>query len=114
MLKIALIVFAIAALGGMVLASFVLRGRLAPWAVSVLHALLGATGIALLLFAYLQGAATPRANAALCVFVVAALGGFYLASIHLRGRVAPKAVVLVHASVAVVAFLTLLTAVLAL
>ncbi len=114
MLKIALLVFAIAALGGMVLASFVLRGRLAPWAVSVLHALLGATGIALLLFATLQGAGSPRASAALLLFVLAALGGFYLASIHLRRRVAPKAVVFVHASVAVLAFLTLLTAVLAL
>ena len=42
----------------------------------------------------------------------AALGGFYLASLHLRGTVAPKAVVLVHAGVAVAGFLTLLSAVL--
>ena len=36
----ALIVFLVAACGGLVLASFVLRGKLAPWAVSLLHALL--------------------------------------------------------------------------
>jgi hypothetical protein len=113
MLRIALIVFAIGAIGGMVLASFVLRGRLAPWAVSILHALIGATGIAVLLTAVVQGTGTGRATVALGLFVLAALGGFYLAAIHMRGKVAPKAVVLVHASVAVVAFLTLLTAVLA-
>ena len=45
----ALIVFAIAALGGLILASNVLRGRLAPWSVSILHALLGASGLLLLI-----------------------------------------------------------------
>lgn len=113
MLKIALLVFAIAALGGLVLASRVLRGRLAPWVLSVLHALLGASGLGLLVVAALQGAAPTQALAALGLLAVAALGGFYLASIHLRGRVAPKAVVFVHAGVAVIGFLTLLSAVLA-
>jgi len=40
---------------------------------------------------------------------VAALGGFFLASFHLRRKLPPKAVVLVHASVAVIGFLTLLS-----
>lgn len=113
MLKIALLVFFIGAMGGMVLASFVLRGRLAPWAVSIAHALIGATGIVLLLLTVVQGTGTPRATAALCLFALAALGGFYLASIHLRGKVAPRAVVFVHASVAIIAFLTLASAVVA-
>jgi hypothetical protein len=38
---------------------------------------------------------------------VAALGGFYLASLHLKGVVAPSKVVLIHAVVAVAGFLTL-------
>lgn len=113
MLTYALIIFAIAAAGGLVLASSVLRGKLAPWAISILHALLGATGLALLIATVLQGVAPARATAALGILVVAALGGFYLASIHLRGKVAPKAVVFVHAGVAVAGFLTLLSAVLA-
>ena len=114
MLKAALIVFAIAAMGGLFLASHVLRGRLAPWAVSVMHALLGATGLVLLIMGVGQGGAPSRATAALAVLVLAALGGFYLASIHLKGRVAPKAVVFVHAGVAVAGFLVLLSAVLGL
>lgn len=113
MLTYALLVFAIAAVGGLVLAASVLRGKLAPWALSVVHALLGATGLVLLVLIVLQGATPGRVTAALGLLVVAALGGFYLASIHLRGQVAPKVVVFVHAGVAVVGFLTLLSAVLA-
>ncbi len=114
MLTYALIIFAIAALGGLVLASSVLRGRLAPWAISILHAALGATGLVVLILAVLQGSAPGRVTAALGILVLAALGGFYLASMHLRKQVAPKAVVFVHAGVAVTGFLTLLSAVLAL
>lgn len=113
MLSTALLIFAIAALGGMVLAASVLRGRLAPWVISIVHALLGASGLAVLAIVVLQGAPPARATAALAILVLAALGGFYLASLHARKQVAPKAVVLVHAGVAVAGFLTLLSAVLA-
>ncbi len=113
MLTYALLIFAIAALGGLVLAASVLRGKLAPWALSIVHALLGATGLVLLVITVLRGASTGRVTAALGLLVVAALGGFYLASIHLRGKVAPRAVVFVHAGVAVAGFLTLLSVVLA-
>lgn len=113
MLINALIVFAVAALGGLILATRVLRGRLAPWALSILHALLGATGLVLLVVVFLQGAASARVTAALGLLVLAALGGFYLALIHYRGQIAPKAVVFIHAGVAVAGFLTLLSAVLA-
>jgi len=40
MLKIAVLIFAIGALGGLVMATRVLRGQLAPWALSLLHAAL--------------------------------------------------------------------------
>ncbi|OOG56443.1 hypothetical protein [Rhodanobacter sp. C03] len=109
MVLYAVLIFAIAAIGGLVLASSVLRGKLAPWAISVLHALLGASGLVLLIIEVLQGAAPGRLTAALGLLVLAALGGFFLASFHLRGKVAPKGVVFVHAGIAVVGFLTLLS-----
>jgi hypothetical protein len=109
MLLYAIVVFAIAAIGGLVLASHVLRDRFAPWALSVVHALFGATGLVLLIVLVLQGAASSRLTAALALLVLAALGGFFVASFHLRKRIAPKAAVLVHAGVAVVGFLTLLS-----
>jgi len=109
MLVYAILTFAIAAIGGVILAAHVLRNKFAPWALSLLHALLGAAGLALLIVMFMQGAGPVRLTAALGLLIVAALGGFFLASFHLRRKIAPKAVVVVHAGVAVVGFLTLLT-----
>lgn len=109
MLVYALMIFAIAALGGLVLAAHVLRGKFAPWALSLLHALLGASGLIVLVALVLQGAAPQRLLAGFALLLVAALGGFFLASFHLRKTLPPKAVVVVHAGVAVAGFLTLLS-----
>ena len=113
MLIYALICFALGAMGGLVLAAHVLKGKFAPWAVSVLHALLGASGLLLLVVLVMQGTASSRVMAALGLLVLAALGGFYLASLHLRRAIPPKGVVFIHAGVAVAGFLTLLSALLA-
>jgi hypothetical protein len=110
MLTYAVVVFAIGALGGLYLASHVLRGQLAPWAVSLLHAGLGAVGLLLVIYTALTAGISNAALTALVILLVAALGGFYLASIHLRGQVAQKSLVFVHAGAAVIGFLTLLGA----
>lgn len=107
MLTIALTVFAIAALGGVFLAVHVLRGQLAPWPISLLHAALGAAGLVILLLVVLDSA-RPLATWALGLLAVAALGGFFLASMHLRSKVAPKAVVGLHALLAMAGFVMLL------
>jgi hypothetical protein len=106
MLTYAVLVFAIAALGGLILASWVLRGKFAPWSLSLLHAGLGAAGLILILLAILQGTAGVI-TAAFVIFLIAALGGFYLASLHLRKNIAPTAVVVIHAVLAVTGFLIL-------
>lgn len=111
MLLYALIVFLVGACGGLVLASFVLRGKLAPWAVSLLHAMLGATGILLLATAILMDNLGKLPIIALCVFLVTAGFGFYLASMHYGKRVAMKKVVLTHASFAITGALLLIAAV---
>ena len=109
MLKLAVFIFAIGAVGGLILANSVLRGRLAPWALSLLHAALGATGLVLGGMVVLQESENVPAMApiALLILVLAALGGFFLASFHVRKMPAPKAVVFVHAGVAVIGFLLL-------
>lgn len=109
MLVYAIVIFAVAALGGVILAAHVLRNKFAPWALSLVHALLGATGLVLLIVMFLQGGGASRLIAALALLILAALGGFFLASFHLRKQIAPKAVVFIHAGVAVVGFLTLLS-----
>ena len=112
MITYALLIFAIGAVGGLVLASSVLRGRLAPWALSLLHAALGAAGLVLLIVILLQGPAPQRILIAFVLLLIAALGGFFLASFHLRRKLPPAAIVLVHAAVAVAGFLTLFSMVL--
>lgn len=109
MLVTALIIFAIAALGGLILAAHVLRDKFAPWALSALHALLGAAGLIVLIVLMLQGGASTTVITSFVLFLIAALGGFFLASFHLRKKLPPKAVVIVHASVAVIGFLALLS-----
>lgn len=107
MLTYAIGTFAIAALGGLVLASRVLTGRLAPWPLSLLHAGLGAAGLLILIY-LVAAAGMDSVIVPLVLLVVAALGGFYLASLHLKQQVAPKPVVVIHAGVAVAGFVLLL------
>ena len=59
----------------------------------------------------MQGSAGGRVVGALGLLVVAALGGFYLASLHMKKAIPPKGVVFMHAGLAVVGFLVLLSAV---
>ena len=109
MLEYAVLAFAIAAIGGLVLARSVLSGRLASWAVSLLHAALGATGLVLAGLAIIQMQTDDRGilPIGLLLLLIAALGGFALASFHIRKIIAPKALVLVHAGAAVLGFLML-------
>lgn len=109
MLTTLILVLAIAAVGGLFLASKVFSGQLAPWPLSIIHALLGATGLVMLIMIILEGSGDGRLTAALGLLVIAALGGFYLASLHAKGNIAPKNIVIIHAGVAVVGFLTLLS-----
>ncbi|WP_024539155.1 hypothetical protein [Comamonas badia] len=97
----------ITALLGSVLAAHVLRGKFAPWTLSPLHALLGTTSLALLIAMLIEGDTPPQVLYALVLLLAAALGGFFLVSFHLRNRLPPKIIVIIHASVALCGFLTL-------
>lgn len=107
----AAILFAIGALGGLFMAVRSFTGQSIPVPVAVLHGILGAAGLVLLLVGVLAGMGGGTARIALAILVVAALGGFFLLSFHIRKQRHPKAVIVIHALVAVVGFLTLLTAI---
>src|SRR4029453_16315154 len=98
MLKLAALIFAIGAVGGLVMATRVLRNQLAPWALSLLHAALGATGLVLTAIVVLgkSGAGSSVAPIALLTLVAAALGVFFLASSHPRRQLPQRAVVFTH------------------
>jgi hypothetical protein len=77
----------------------------------VIHGLLGASGVLLLVKIVLDGGPSPLPIALGC-FAVAAVGGLVLFANHFRGRALPKGLIGVHAAVAVVGFVLLLTALL--
>ncbi len=110
LLIIAAILFALGALGGLVMAVKSFTGAAIPVPLAALHGLLGATGLVLLIVAALLGVGGNTGRIALAVLLVAALGGFYLLSFHVRKQRHPRAVIVIHALVAVIGFLTLLTA----
>jgi hypothetical protein len=103
----AIVLFALAALGGVVLAILRFRGRpTLPLGLAVVHGLLAAAGLVVLIWAVAAGGLAAKGSLAL--FVVAALGGFVLFSFQLRQKAIPIGVMLIHAIVAVVAFVLLL------
>lgn len=112
LLTIAAILFALGALGGLVMAVRSFKGQSLPVALATGHGILGATGLVLLIIGVLAGAGGNTARIALAVLLVAALGGFYLLSFHVRKQQHPRAVIVVHALVAVIGFLCLLVSIL--
>ena len=110
MLLIAVGLFAVAAVGGLILAVLHFKKKNLPLPLALLHGLLGAAGLATLLVFLLQGGTASKVALSLGLFVVAALGGFFLFSFHLRKKPLPSPVVIIHALVAVAAFILLLLA----
>lgn len=112
MLKIAVVLLAIGAAGGLFMAARIFSGKKAPWPLSILHALLGATALVLILLNVINGSGGILL-ASLVLLAIAAVGGFFLASFHVRDQLPPKGVIVIHALVAVAGFLLLLGAVFA-
>jgi hypothetical protein len=114
MLIAAVVLFAIAALGGLTMAVFHFRkDRNPPGVLAALHGVVAATALLILLWAVVQTSAGGALAWALGLFVLAALGGFFLVSFHVRARRLPGPVVVIHALVAVVAFVLLLAGIIA-
>ncbi len=113
MATIALFVFAGAAVGGLILAAAHFRGQSLPMPVSLAHGAAGATGLVLLGLVVFGSEPVPaRLPLSALLLVVAALGGFFLFSFHLRAKRAPSPAVVIHALVAVAGVVTLLLAIL--
>jgi hypothetical protein len=102
-----LILFAIVAAEGVILALHVLFGKFAPWAMSLMHGLLGGIGVSYLVYTILSGPTPPNLVWAFIFFLCAAPLGVVLATFHLRRKLPPKVGVFVHAGCAVSGFVVL-------
>src|SRR5262245_12910108 len=92
MMKAALLLVTLAALGGVAMGVIRLGGNANPpnW-LAMLHGLLAAMALGLLLYAYVAGRIPAAAGWALLAFLVAGLGGAYLnLRYHARAVLLPK------------------------
>lgn len=109
MLKTAVILLALTALGGLLLAGIRFAGRPHPptW-IAMLHGLLAGGSLTLLLYAGFAAGMPGGAWLGLVLLVAAALGGLVL-NLHYHWNRVPLPIwlVLVHAAVAVAGFLVL-------
>lgn len=108
MLLYVLIIFAVAALGGLVLARMHLKDDDAPLGLAAVHGLLGAAGLVLLVWFVLQNGAGGMLWGSVILFVLAALGGFVLITKHLRGESLSSGLIYTHGAAAVIGFVLLL------
>ena len=105
-------IFAVAALGGLVMAGVRLAGKPHPptW-LAMVHGLLASAGLTLLVFAWFTTGLTGLATAAMVLFLLAALGGLVLnLNYHWKQLPLPIGLMIGHAGLAVVAFILLVVA----
>ena len=111
MYQFSILLFAIAAVAGLIMAVMHFKKVSPPRPVlAVLHGIFAASGLVVLLLAVMKAGMQGTPAIAFGLLVVAALGGFVLLSSHLRGRALPSGLVVGHALLAVAGFLTLVAA----
>ena len=111
-LYVVIVLFAIAAVGGLVMAAVRITGnRYPPAWLAMLHGLLAAAGLTLLLYAQFTNGLPRYALWALILLVIAAIGGLFLnLAFQEKRELLPKPVVYIHALIAVIGFILLIVA----
>lgn len=108
MLTTAIILFAIAAVFGLILLTAILRSKETPKPVVYLHGLFAAIGLVLLII-YSMNPDAKSVAISLVLFIIAAIGGFILFGRDMTKKPGPKWLAVVHALAAVTSFVILLT-----
>lgn len=106
MIVASIICFALAAVFGIILLTYVLSNKETPKAIAFIHGGFAATALVLLIIHALQHMDDTLWIAGL--FVVVALVGFYMLSRDLTGKLIPKAVAIIHGLVAATGLLALI------
>ncbi len=97
--------FALAAILGMVLLSYIFREKGTPKAAVITHGLFAVIGLFLLIFYVVNN---PGPVESILLFVIAALGGVVMLVRDLSGKKIPKWLGVVHGLIAVCGFVFLL------
>jgi hypothetical protein len=108
LLGIALILFAVAAVLGLIFAANYFKNGKLPLGLAAVHGIFAASGLVLLIISVLMGETSTIGIIAMIIFIIAALGGFILLYNHLTKGKLPRQLIAIHAVAAVIAFLILL------
>lgn len=109
MLIASIFLFAVSALLGVYLLSFVLRNISTPKHIALFHGPIAAMGLMLLIiYAVLNQPASNLIIISIIIFTLAALGGFVLIYRDLTGRSVPKWLAIGHGLTATAGFILLL------
>ena len=109
MIYVPIVLFSFSALLGFVLLSYVLRGKFTPKAFTILHGSLAVLGLVSLIALALYS--PYKLWLSVILFVLAAIGGFYLLFKDITDKV-PKSVAMIHGLVAVTGLVVLIFSVL--
>jgi len=96
MLYLPVVLFAIAALGGVMLVWLKFSGKDLPWSLIIGHGLFAAAGLVALIANVMQNSGIALMNVCLILFLIVAIGGFTLFSFQLRKKALPNAIILIH------------------
>jgi glucose uptake protein GlcU len=112
LLWVVIILFAIAAAGGLLMAGIrILANRNPPAWLAMAHGLLAGAGLTLLLFAAFTVGIANVAAWALALLIIAALGGVYMnLGYQEQRKPLPKPVMIIHALIAAAGFILLIIA----
>ncbi len=91
-----IVLIALAGVAGIIMLGRIYKDRPVPMSLAVLHGLLAAGGVVLAFAVAFQAGAYPLLCYALGAFVLAALGGLFLFSFHLRRKRFPTPLVFLH------------------
>ncbi len=104
------ILFAIAAVGGLTLGIMKFSGKDLPWSVVIGHGIFAAAGLIVLIIYVLENTNNILMDISLVLFLITAIGGFIVLSFHLRKMKQPDKLILIHGSAAIISFILLLIA----
>lgn len=106
MIYTAIAFFALAAILGMILLSFILRGKETPKGLAFTHGPLAATGLILLIIYTVNNSPGPVESVVL--FAIAAVGGIIVFIRDITNKPVPKWLAVAHGLIAVTGFVFLL------
>ena len=106
MLTLIIILFALAAVLGIILISYVMQNKETPKGIVFLHGPVAATALVLLIIYVISNIGGPVPS--MVLFIIAALGGVILVIRDFTGKGVPKGLAVLHGLLAVTGFVMLI------